>query len=85
MRKAGAKSTFKNWWILVLELLIYGVAVAIYFLLVLHYLGNWLEHLYRNNRHVYAVMALALIVGQGVFLEQLTRALMRFAHPRLEK
>ena len=61
--------------ILVLEFLIYGTLVAIYYFLVLHFLGSSLNQLFQTDRRVYAGAALALIVGQGILLEMLTRLL----------
>ena len=61
-----------------LELGVYAVLVTGYFFLVLHFLGGALRMLYETNKTTYAVVALALIVGQGVLLEVLTSALLRF-------
>ncbi|HEY0456466.1 MAG TPA: hypothetical protein VGE41_08825 [Verrucomicrobiae bacterium] len=60
-----------------IELAVYAVIVFIYFFLVLHYLGDWIAHLYRDERKLYAIVALLLIVGQGIVLEMLTSALLR--------
>jgi hypothetical protein len=60
-----------------IELLVYTVLVVGYFFLVLHLLGDWLDRLFLNDRAVYAVVALGLIVGQGVALELLTSTLLR--------
>jgi hypothetical protein len=60
------------------ELLVYSVLVAGYFFLVLHVLGNWLQHLFEHDRRLYAGIALGLIIGQGVALEVLTRSLLKF-------
>jgi hypothetical protein len=62
----------------VIELAVYGALVAGYFFLVLHFLGGALLNLYQNERKLYAFTALALIIGQGIVLEILTRALLRF-------
>jgi len=67
----------------VLELLIYGVLVAGYYFLVLHFLGNWLHHLFQTERRLYSGMALGLIIAQGIFLEVLTRLLLAFIQPRM--
>ncbi|MDB6066525.1 MAG: hypothetical protein JWR26_2733 [Pedosphaera sp.] len=72
--KKELRSVFKSFSI---ELPVYAVLVVVYFFLVLHYLGNWLFHLFRDERHIYAVVSLALIVGQGIVLEILTSALLR--------
>ncbi|HUP00759.1 MAG TPA: hypothetical protein VM737_04465 [Gemmatimonadota bacterium] len=60
-----------------LELAIYAVLVVGYFYLALLLLADWLTGLHDRGPYVYAVTALALIVGQGVLLESLTRALIR--------
>jgi len=52
---------------------LYAVLVTIYFFLVLHFLNDWLKKLFdQPNRTAYAVVALVLIVVQGVALEALT-------------
>jgi hypothetical protein len=61
----------------VLELILYSGLVSGYVLLVLHFLGAWLKHLFDVDRGVYAVMALVLIVAQGLLLEMVTGALVR--------
>jgi hypothetical protein len=60
-----------------IELGVYALFVLAYFFLVLHFLGNWLKHMFDEKRMVYAIVALALIIVQGVFLEVLTTALLR--------
>ncbi len=77
--KRELKSVLKSF---SLELPVYAVAVVGYFFLVLHFLGDWLYHLFRDDRRLYAVLALALIVGQGIVLEVLTRALLVLAPGR---
>jgi membrane protease YdiL (CAAX protease family) len=61
-----------------LVLVLYAVLVTGYFFLVLHFLGGALRALFETNKTAYAFVALALIIGQGVLLEVLTRALLRF-------
>ena len=56
----------------VIELVIYGVLVVVYFLAVLRLLGDPLARLFQGNLTVYAVVALVLIVAQGVLLEVIT-------------
>jgi hypothetical protein len=68
-----------------LELPLYAVLMAIYVLLVLHFLGGWLFQLFRNERKLYAVVALVLIVGQGFVLEILSRALLGLIKGKSEK
>jgi hypothetical protein len=72
--KRELKAVFKSFSI---ELVVYAILVVGYFFLVLHFLGSWLYHLYHDERKIYAFMALALIVGQGIVLETLTRTLLR--------
>lgn len=68
-----------------IELVVYGVLVVAYFILVLQSLGNWLTSLYNNNLTVYAIIALVLIVVQGVILEKVTTFLIeRLGLERLE-
>jgi hypothetical protein len=65
-----------------LELLIYSGLVAAYFYLVLVYLGQWLGRLYHDDRKLYAFLALALIIGQGIVLEIVTSFLLRIIKSR---
>lgn len=67
-----------------LELAIYGLLVAAYFLLVLHLLGEWLYELETDHRYVYAVVAILLVIGQAVVLESLTTFLIRRIRGRSE-
>jgi hypothetical protein len=78
---AGFKTSLRMF---VLEFLVYGALVIGYYFAVLHLLGDWLHHLFQNDRRVYAGMALALIVAQGILLELLTRLLLAFIQPRME-
>lgn len=80
--KLEIKNVFKSFSI---ELVIYGGLVVGYFFLVLHFLGNWLYHLFREERKTYAVVAILLIIGQGFFLEVLTRVLLRFIRGRTDE
>ena len=68
-----------------IELVVYAGLVVAYFFLVLHFLGDWLYHLFREERKTYAGMALILIIGQGIVLEILTRALLGFIRGKREK
>ena len=60
----------------VVELLIYAALVVGYFFLVLRLLGEPLKELFTDNLTVYAFVALALIVAQGVLLEAVTSFIM---------
>lgn len=57
---------------LVVELLIYAILVTVYALGVLQFLADPLAELYNANLTTYAWVGLALIVGQGVLLEEVT-------------
>jgi hypothetical protein len=60
-----------------LEIGIFTGIVLCYFFLVLSFLSNWLKNLFDHNKLIYAVVAWALIAGQGVVLEVLAVALLR--------
>lgn len=63
------------------ELLVYGTLVTIYALGVLQLLADPLADLYESNLTLYAWAALALIVGQGVVLEEVTSFLLDRLRP----
>jgi len=67
-----------------IEFVLYLAVVAGYYFLVLHYLGGWLQELFNGSRLVYAWVALALIVGQGLALDVVTRLLLAWIKPRTE-
>ena len=67
-----------------IELVVYAVMVVAYFFLVLHFLGNWLNHIFEHDRRIYAALALGLIVCQGIVLEVITTALLAFIRPRMD-
>lgn len=67
-----------------MEFVLYVAVVAGYYFLVLHYLGGWLQELFEGSRLVYAWVALALIVGQGVALDVVIRLLLAWIKPRTE-
>jgi hypothetical protein len=58
------------------ELLIYGVMVTLYAVGVLRFLADPLADLYESNLTLYAWIALALIVMQGVVLDGVTSFLL---------
>lgn len=67
------------------ELVVYGALVVIYFLVVLRTIGDWLTMLYEENLSLYAIVALVLIVVQGFVLELVTTFLIeRLGLERLE-
>ncbi len=67
-----------------LELAVYAAMVAVYYFLVLEFLGEWLHHMFEHDRRLYAMLALLLIIAQGVVLESLTRWLLAWLKPRKE-
>jgi hypothetical protein len=79
--KAEAATTLRAF---VIELGVYAVLVTGYFFLVLHYLSGWLQFLHLHHVKVYAVVAIALIIGQAVLLESVTTWLFRLLRGRSE-
>ena len=67
-----------------IELFIYSFFVVIYFFLILHFLGDWLQHLSKENIKRYALVALSLMIGQAVLLEWVTTFLFRLLRGRSE-
>ena len=67
-----------------IELVVYALLVVGYFFLVLKFLDTWLYRLFLHEPRTYAAVALLLIVGQGLLLEALTRALLAVIKPRTE-
>jgi len=57
---------------LIIEFIIYGGLVTLYFLVILRYLNEPIKNLFDNNLTVYAIVSLILIGFQGVLLERLT-------------
>ncbi len=64
------------------ELALYGLFVLVYFSLVLHFLDARLKQIFDDSKTHYAILSLALIAVQGVFLEMLTSALVRLMRRR---
>jgi len=60
-----------------IEVGIYAILVVIYFLVVLKFLSDPLTNLFYDRLKVYAVLSLALIVGQGIILEMITSFLVQ--------
>ena len=61
-----------------IELVIYALLVVAYFFLVLHFLGGWLYQLESQHRYTYASVAILLMIGQAVVLQNVTTLLLRF-------
>lgn len=56
----------------IIELVLYGILVVVYFFIVLRFLGDWLLNLFQEQPVLYGFLALILIVAQGVVLEAIT-------------
>ena len=67
-----------------IELVVYAALVVAYFFLVLHFLGGWLFDLEHQHRYLYAFVAILLIIGQAVVLENVTTFLLRLLRGRSE-
>jgi hypothetical protein len=67
-----------------IELAVYAVLVTAYFFLVLHFLSGWLQDLHLHHVTVYALVAIALIIGQAVLLESVTTWIFRLLRGRSE-
>ena len=78
------KETAKTLRAFLIELAIYAVLMVGYFFLVLHFLGGWLYLLEINHRYAYAGVAILLIIGQAVVLENVTTLLLRMIRGRSE-
>lgn len=87
MRNGGDKSASESLSVVsfLFELAVYAGLVTGYFFLVLHFLGGALRDLFVTNKFTYALVALALIVGQGVLLQTLTTWLLRFFQHLLKR
>jgi len=78
------KETAKTFRAFLVELVIYAVLVVGYFFLVLHFLGEGLQHLEENHRYAYAGVAVLLMIGQAVLLQNVTTFLLRLIRGRAE-
>ena len=67
-----------------IELAVYALLVVAYFFLVLHFLGGWLQQLEIHHRNTYGGVAILLIVGQAVLLQNVTTFLLRLIRGRSE-
>ena len=71
------KETAKTLRAFLIELVIYAVLVVGYFFLVLHFLGEGLQRIAQNHRYIYAGLAILLMMGQAVLLQNVTTFLLR--------
>jgi hypothetical protein len=60
-----------------IELAIYTILVVGYFFAVLLFLSKWISQLEESHITIYAFVAIALIIVQGIVLETVTTWLMR--------
>ena len=67
-----------SWKTFFLELLLYAVLLVAYFVFVLHYLGGWFKELFDQDRDLFTVMALVVMIGQTVGLEIISSFLIWF-------
>ncbi len=66
------------------ELVVFTGLVVAYSFGVLAFLAGWLRTLFEQNKPVYAVVALGLIVAQGVILDIVSALLLKLAESRIE-
>jgi len=78
------KETAKTLRAFLIELVIYAVLVVAYFFLVLHFLGEGLQRLEQDHRYSYAALAILLMIGQAVLLQNVTTFLLRLIRGRTE-
>jgi len=72
--------------VLAIELIVYGALVAGYLLVVLRALRPFLLSAAEHHRVLYAFLAVAIMLGQGVLLEYLTTLLVgRLRRARRER
>ena len=69
MERSDLRTLIRNF---LIELVIYSVLIIVYFVVVLRWLADPLERLFGSHLTLYAVVALVLIVAQGVLLEWVT-------------
>ena len=81
LMKSDTAKTFRAF---LIELAVYALLVVAYFFLVLHFLGGWLQRLEVHHRNTYAAVAILLIIGQAVLLENVTTLLLRLIRGRSE-
>jgi cytochrome c biogenesis protein CcdA len=77
MNPASKTKVRRNLRVFAIELVIYSGLVTVYFLVVLHFLSDWLVQLETRHVHTYAIVAILLIIGQAAVLEAVTTGLLR--------
>lgn len=73
--KVPYRSLIRNF---LIEMVVYGLLLVVYFLLALRYLGEPLAKMFAENLHFYSVLSLILIVAQAVALELVVSFLFDF-------
>ena len=66
------------------EMVVYGFLITGYFLLVLHLLGPSLARIEHEHIRFYALLCVALVLGQSIVLESITTFLLRLLRGRSE-
>jgi hypothetical protein len=69
VEKSDVRTLVRNF---LMELVIYGVLIIVYFVVVLRWLAEPLERLFGSSLALYALVSLVLIVAQGVLLAWVT-------------
>jgi hypothetical protein len=75
MKKLAPRVLFRN---LLIEIVIYGILIFVYYLVVLRWLDDWLMSLFQNNLIFYTVTGLGLIVVQAAFLDYVTSFILKY-------
>ncbi len=75
MKKMDPKVLLRN---LAVEILIYSILIGGYYLLVLRYLGDWLNGLFHQNLTIFALVGLSMILFQAFILDLVTSFLMKY-------
>ena len=75
MKKMEPRKLIRN---LLIEIIIYSVLIFGYYLLVLRWLGDWINSIFNSDLYLYAFVGLGLIFVQAVLLDLLTSFLMKF-------
>ena len=63
--------------VIIIPFVLYGLLLAVYYFLVLRYLGAPLIQLFDSNLTLYAFAALFLILAQGLLLDMATSFLIK--------
>lgn len=72
-KRSNVRALLRNF---LIELVVYGVLITLYFLLVLRFLEDFLTDYFYSNLTTYAFLGLLLIVLQGVLLDAVTSFLL---------